>query len=273
MAKDWLSAPWDTQDPGNGGTFNLANKGRSLCSITTAGAETRTIPAPDRFGQECIVYMDTDGGDATVTVTGGNGITSFVLDDAGDVVFMQSVTVAGVAKWIVIAVKGVAVTIVGAQTYSGLATFNAGATVPTGQTLTVADADKITSGGVIVATGSILVNETIALSASKVIYNLFVARDAWQVTHIDYTPDVAQGGALTATVVKAVTTATPASATTPMHIAGAIDLNAAAHTVQPITLTVTGADLQLAAGNRIAIVLSGAMTVGSGNLTIRGKRI
>ena len=146
-------------------------------------------------------------------------------------------------------------------------------TIPANQPLTVTTADKLTVGGVIVPQAEVLVSFVIPLHASKVIYNLFTARDAWQITNIDYTPDIAQGGALTATVVKAVGTATPASATTPMHIAGAIDLNATAHTVQPITLTVTAADLVLAAGNRIALVLSGAMTVGSGLLTIRGKRV
>ena len=134
-------------------------------------------------------------------------------------------------------------------------------------------AGVITGGSAIIAQGSALVEAPIPLHASKVIYNLFVARDAWQVTHIDYTPDIAQGAALTATVVKAIGTATPASATTPMHTAAGIDLNAAAHTVQPKTLTSTTADLQLAAGDRIGLVLSGAMTVGSGLVSIRGKRI
>jgi hypothetical protein len=146
-------------------------------------------------------------------------------------------------------------------------------TIDTSRTLAVTSADKLTVGGTIIAQAETLFSGTISLHASKVTYNLFVARDAWQITHIDYVPDIAQGGALTATVVKVITTATPASATTPMHTAGAIDLNAVAHTVQPITLTVTAADLVLAAGNRIGLVLSGAMTVGSGLLTIRGKRV
>lgn len=146
-------------------------------------------------------------------------------------------------------------------------------TIAADKTLSVTTADKLTVGGLIVPQAEILVSVGIPLHASKVIHNLFVARDAWQVTHIDYTPDIAQGGALTATVVKAVGTDTPASATTPMHTAAGINLNATAHTVQPITLSVTIADLQLAAGNRIAIVLSGAMTVGSGLVTVRGKRI
>jgi len=111
------------------------------------------------------------------------------------------------------------------------------------------------------------------LHASKVIYNILLAREALRVLSMDYTPDIAQGGALTATIVKATGTATPASATTPMHIAGAIDLNGAAHTRQSIALTATPADLVLAAGDRIGVVLSGAMTVGSGNVSIRCKRL
>lgn len=146
-------------------------------------------------------------------------------------------------------------------------------TVATSKTLAVTTADLLTVGGTIVPQAEVLVSFVVDPHASKVVYNLFVARDAWQVTHIDYTPDIAQGGALTATVVKAVGTATPASGTTPMHTANAVDCNAVAHTVQPITLTATTADLQLAAGNRIGLVLSGALTTGSGLLTIRGKRI
>lgn len=110
---------------------------------------------------------------------------------------------------------------------------------------------------------------TIPLHASKTVYNVFYARRGYTVTGISYTPDIAQGGALTATVVKATGTATPAAATTPMHIAAAINLNGTAHTVQNITLTETAADLVLASGNRIGLVLSGAMTVGSGLLEIR----
>lgn len=108
--------------------------------------------------------------------------------------------------------------------------------------------------------------------ASKTVYNIFVARRGYTITSIDWTPDVAQGSALTATVVKAIGTATPASATTPMHSAGSINCNGTAHTVQSITLTGTAADLVLAAGNRIGFVLSGALSTGSGVLTIRMSR-
>lgn len=117
-----------------------------------------------------------------------------------------------------------------------------------------------------------IVSVNIPLEATKTVYNVFVARKSYTVESIDYVPDVAQGGALTATVVKATGTATPASGTTPMCAAGAINLNGTAATVQSITLTATAADLGLVAGQRIGLVLSGAMTVGSGCLSIKLKR-
>lgn len=119
----------------------------------------------------------------------------------------------------------------------------------------------------------VVLNIPIGLHASKVIHTLFVAKRGYTVTAIDYTPDIAQGGALTACVVKAIGTATPATGTTKMQSsATGINLNGTAHTVQSIALTSTAADLVLAAGNRIAIVLSGAMTVGSGLVSIRMTR-
>ena len=117
----------------------------------------------------------------------------------------------------------------------------------------------------------VVITVPISLHASKVIYNAFVARRAYQVTQIDWVTDIAQ--AQTGTVVKATGTATPASATTPMHNAGDVNCNNAAHAVLPITLTITTANLQLAAGDRIGFVLAAALTTGSGTLVIRMKRI
>lgn len=109
--------------------------------------------------------------------------------------------------------------------------------------------------------------------ASKTVYNLLNAVRAYTVTSIRYTPDVAQGSALTACVVKATGTATPATGTTPMQSSTTgINLNGTAHTVQTIALTGTTADLSVASGERIALVLSGALSTGSGCLTIRMTR-
>jgi hypothetical protein len=110
----------------------------------------------------------------------------------------------------------------------------------------------------------------VTLHASKTIHNLFHARREYTVTSITWVGDIAQ--AITGTVVKASGTATPAAATTPMCAAGAVVCNTTAHTPLDVALTGTTANLLLASGDRIAIVLSGALTTGSGLLIVRMTR-
>lgn len=115
---------------------------------------------------------------------------------------------------------------------------------------------------------TVLVNINIPAHASKLIYTVFTADQTYTVKSIRVTPDVAQGAALTATLNKAIGTAAPATGTTLLHT-GSANLNATAHTVQTLTLTATTADLALAVGDRIGLVLSGALSTGSANVTIR----
>lgn len=104
-------------------------------------------------------------------------------------------------------------------------------------------------------------------------YDLYIADRAIQVVSIEVVPSTLQGGALTATVVKATGTSAPANGTTPLHTADAINLNTGAYTVQSITLTATAADLVLAAGDRIGIDYSAAYTAGHAALTIGYKYV
>lgn len=114
----------------------------------------------------------------------------------------------------------------------------------------------------------------VAFLAANTIQTLFVARSAWQITGLDYVGDVQDGGAITATAVKATGTNAPSSGTTPLCTAAAIKIGTGgtANTVQPITLTSTAADLLLAAGDRAALVLSAAGTAWHGVITIKGRR-
>lgn len=121
------------------------------------------------------------------------------------------------------------------------------------------------------AEGDYTITVPILPHASLTEQNLLVAREALEVLSIDAVPDLVQGGALTGTVVKASGTATPASGTTPLHT-GTINFNATAHTVQPLTLTSTGADLILAAGDRIGLDLSAALSTGRAVISIRVRR-
>lgn len=145
-------------------------------------------------------------------------------------------------------------------------------TLAASDTLAITTADLLTVGGVIVPQFGYIAAR-VGPHASVTEYDLFVAPRALQVTRIDVVPSTLQGGALTATIVKAVGTDTPVKTTTPMHTADAINLNTGAYTVQNITLTVTTADLQLAAGNRISIDYSAALTAGHAAVTISYKFI
>ena len=57
----------------------------------------------------------------------------------------------------------------------------------------------------------------VGLHASKTVYNVFVAKRGYTITSISYVPDIAAGTALTATVVKASGTATPAATASRSH--------------------------------------------------------
>ncbi len=95
-------------DPGNAGSLNVTLWGQ-IFLITTAAAETRTLARPDKAGIMTTVVLDTDGGDMTLTVTGGYnsaGDTSIVFGDAGDTVVFLSVKTGTTYQWTVIAQMG-----------------------------------------------------------------------------------------------------------------------------------------------------------------------
>lgn len=145
-------------------------------------------------------------------------------------------------------------------------------TVASGDTIAVTTADKLTVGGTIVP-ATIYESFRVGPHATVTEYDLMIAHRAITVTGIQVVPSTLQGGALTATICKCTGTAAPANGTTPMHTANAIDLNAGAYTVQTISLTGTAADLTLAAGNRIGIDYSAALTAGHAVVTIAYKYV
>jgi hypothetical protein len=142
----------------------------------------------------------------------------------------------------------------------------------TPSTLAVADADGLTVNGVIVPAIQYW-NFQLKPFATVTEYDLAVVKRALQVVSIDVVPSTLQGGALTATIVKAASTDTPVKTTTPLHTADSINLNSGAYTNQSVTLTATAADLVFAAGNRIAIDFSAAYTAGHAALTIGFKYV
>lgn len=72
-------------DPGAGGTINC-DRSPMFVELISAAAETRTLARPSRVGAVLTLHMRTDGGDITLTVTGGfneDGDTSYTFSDPG----------------------------------------------------------------------------------------------------------------------------------------------------------------------------------------------
>jgi hypothetical protein len=88
-------------DPGNGNTITITRWGQ-VCSVATGGAEAITLAQPDKQGIMGAVVLETDGGDLTLTVTGGYNQaadTAIVFDTAGDFIVFYSIDVGGVFLW------------------------------------------------------------------------------------------------------------------------------------------------------------------------------
>lgn len=85
---------------------------RNPCYVpvdTTAGAAALTLVRPTKAGVFATICLEVDGGDLTLTVTGGYnaaGDTSIVFADAGDAVLLQSIKVGGVYYWNLVQNRG-----------------------------------------------------------------------------------------------------------------------------------------------------------------------
>lgn len=78
------------RDPGNAGTFDVSRPG--IIEVTTAAAETRTLPDPVFRGQELIIYMVSDGGDCVITASSPvnqTGHTTITLSAIGGFIMLR----------------------------------------------------------------------------------------------------------------------------------------------------------------------------------------
>ena len=81
-----LEASYSIADPGASGTI-VIDKQFGIVRLITAAAESRTLAAPTKTGIFLTINMVTDGGDCTLTVTGGYdeaGNTTMVFNNTGD---------------------------------------------------------------------------------------------------------------------------------------------------------------------------------------------
>lgn len=88
-------------DPGSAGTIKVA-KSPAYCGLVTAAAEARTLARPTQVGAVLVLALKTDGGDCTVTVTGGYnlaGATVLTFTDAGQAALLVSEYTGGAYVW------------------------------------------------------------------------------------------------------------------------------------------------------------------------------
>jgi len=94
-------------DPGDGEAIPVTASG--YVPVVTAGAETRTLAAPSFVGQELLLYMKTDGGDAVITcATGVNqtGNNTITMNDAGDALRLVAIESGANKRWRVVVNDG-----------------------------------------------------------------------------------------------------------------------------------------------------------------------
>lgn len=79
-------------DPGDAKSI-IVNKSLATCNLVSLTSETRTLDRPTKQGVLLTLHMKTDGGDITLTVTGGyneDGDTSFTFSEPGQFIMFAS---------------------------------------------------------------------------------------------------------------------------------------------------------------------------------------
>lgn len=91
-AHDMAKADKVIADPGNAGSIYV-DRNNAVVQLTSAGAETRTLARPTQIGNRLSLHFKSDGGNITLTVTGGfneDGDTTFTFSDPGQFVCFES---------------------------------------------------------------------------------------------------------------------------------------------------------------------------------------
>lgn len=101
-------------DPGDGGAIPVVRSGN--VAITTTGVDdTRTLAIPTVVGSRLVLSLDVDAGDAVITVASAAnqaGNNTLTMADAGDIIELIAVQLAGALVWRIGANDGVALSTV-----------------------------------------------------------------------------------------------------------------------------------------------------------------
>jgi len=101
-------------DPGDGGDIPVTGDG--VCPIVTTGVDdTRQLAIPSYIGQEITLCLNTDAGDAVITVASAvnqAGNNTLTAADAGDEITLKAISIAAALAWRVVSNDGVALSTV-----------------------------------------------------------------------------------------------------------------------------------------------------------------
>ncbi len=88
---------YEVPDPGDTGTIDCAGKGKTICKVTSAGAETRVLSAATDLplGARCVVLVDV----VTTSVTVESDDSDLVLNGDGDAGEFIVASNAGTKEW------------------------------------------------------------------------------------------------------------------------------------------------------------------------------
>jgi len=101
-------APVAIADPGDAGAIPVTRSG-SVAITTTGVDDTRTLAIPALASITLAISLDVDAGDAVITAAGTintTGNNTITMADAGDIVVLTAVQVAGALVWRVVVADG-----------------------------------------------------------------------------------------------------------------------------------------------------------------------
>jgi len=94
-------APVAVADPGDGGAIPVT-RSASIALTTTGVDDTRTLAIPGVAGITLAISLDVDAGNAVITAAGTintTGNNTITMEDAGDIIVLTAVQVAGALVW------------------------------------------------------------------------------------------------------------------------------------------------------------------------------
>lgn len=112
ISDDWAIGEFEVPDSGASGVLELKG-GLTYVGLISAGAESRSLPAPTGVFQRLVIAMHDDGGNITINAgyaLNAAGNTTLTFGDDDDLIELVSYYSAanGVYRWKIVGNEGVA---------------------------------------------------------------------------------------------------------------------------------------------------------------------